>query len=207
MKQASSVLTIGIAGLGVGWLVGLSTSPVVAAVIAALLAAVTGLASCSSSTELLPQRLQVAAGSVAALTTGIALGATLGLGYRTNVSWFATQPAERVAELRATVDQWVALGVPREQIVGRLLEHEWPTGPTVASLGSGASNGMPRGLVAVDADTCAELQLVAPEQILRTLAASARPELQQLGRQALELRLSDSFALRMRDALCSKERP
>ncbi|MCP4545438.1 MAG: hypothetical protein GY835_03090 [bacterium] len=78
-------LAILFTGLGVGWLVGLSVSPVVSAVIAVLLALAGPMA--STFREVLPSdsiQPKTNAWPVALLTLGVALGATTGIFVRTH---------------------------------------------------------------------------------------------------------------------------
>ncbi len=115
-------------GIGIGWLVGLSVSPVVSIVLtsvigssSAIIAALTGLSNQSRDTDELEQRVSrwyVSPVPLAALTIGILLGSVLGILVR-NYQFLGTN-------LSGEVTKWTSLGIPEEQIVFGLLEENYP---------------------------------------------------------------------------------
>lgn len=116
-------------GFGVGWLVGLSVSPVVSTVLAsvtgsitAIIAALGGLSSRlaqDNEPEPQPRRYwHINPLPLAALVLGIIIGSIAGLWMRNNQMFGSDASAEIV--------KWTNLGIPKEQIMFRLLEASYP---------------------------------------------------------------------------------
>lgn len=191
-----------ITGLGIGWLIGLSTSPVVAAVIATLLAAAAAIAGAGKLTDgVVSAPLQVSPLPLALLTIGISIAATCGMEYRTaRLLRGQFAPADET-NLGAVVERWVSIGAKKEDVVQRLLERELPV--IVASASSEPRASIPTGLVSDSvSDVCAELRAASSSKVFGTLAASPDPELRSVGQAAIDLELPDSFAERLRSVLC-----
>lgn len=201
----ATVAGIGVAGLGIGWLVGLSTSPVVAAVIATLLAAVAALAGGQSASTESKLPLSVSAPPLIALVIGIAVGATLGMNYRDGslLSHPATVSAKE--PLEKTVERWVALGMEKKEVVRRLLDRELPAQRDRAAATEEAKVKVPSGLVANEGfeNICAELSRVQTANILSTMAASNDAQLRSLAEESIKLKASASYAEKLRSLLCS----
>jgi hypothetical protein len=116
-----------IAGLGLGWLVGMSVSPVIQGIITALtglIVMVTGLFSQGdrkhndSEKDGFPVGLRIQPAVVGTLTLGIVLGAVFGILTRTN-NWLGKSDSAIVAE-------WESLGLERKDVAGRLFEYRFP---------------------------------------------------------------------------------
>jgi hypothetical protein len=135
-NSARNVITAGVAlalsGAAVGWLVGLSVSPVVhiilASVISLVAGAVSGLAGLKSegaseagsdTSEPKPARYAVDPRPMMFMLVGLALGSALGINARTN-GWFST-------DLQAFVTQWRATGLPDTVIARRLFDQMYPS--------------------------------------------------------------------------------
>jgi hypothetical protein len=135
--QQSKFLVIAsllVTGLGIGWLTGLSASPVVSIVItsltgsaAAIVAVLSGLKDEPDDDGALekdkpsPLRWQVDPAPVALLVIGLLLGALAGIWIRTH-NWLSPPPAPPSLSLADQVAQWVQLGLPQDEVVRRLFE-------------------------------------------------------------------------------------
>jgi hypothetical protein len=157
-------------GAGVGWLVGLAVSPVVAIVLTSVMGTVAALVAALSGLSVDGHRPSIRVNPLptALLILGIVAGSLLGLRAR-NANWLGYSLAQEVA-------RWQAAGLPMDpdQIVLRLFEQEYPSrsAPAEAApqkLGAGTY------LFAVEAQECAQLRLAAPDDLaplLRTLSDS-----------------------------------
>lgn len=124
----SGIVSLIIVGLGIGWLIGLSVSPVISIVLTSLIAsagtvvaALSGLTYSSTDledTEPKVQRWQVNPLPLATLMLGILVGSIFGLLVR-NYQLLGTS-------LSGEINKWTKLGVPKEQIVYGLLETSYP---------------------------------------------------------------------------------
>lgn len=113
-------------GIGIGWLIGLSVSPVVVTLLstitgaaAAVIAALGGLEKPVGSDE--GSRFgfwRVNPLPLAALVAGIVAGSVFGLLAR-NYAWLGSDTAGEIAK-------WTRLGVAQEDVVDRLLEAKYP---------------------------------------------------------------------------------
>lgn len=201
-KSTSTHLSIGVAGLGIGWLIGLSATPVIAAVIATLLAAAAALAGASTGQGTRPVPLHVAHGSLAVLVLGISIAATCGMEYRLG-TWFGAHSNKE--DLEGVVKRWVALGADKQDVVKRLLDRELPAQSAHTTSEAATKGAVPRGLVAdaASGDVCGEIAVVAPNAIWSTLAASTNPKVQAFGTRAVALKLPESFAEQLRGVWCA----
>lgn len=127
-------------GLGVGLMVGLSASPVMEVVIAAILAAVCGVtaaaAGISKTDGTEPAVLKtrsVNALPVSVLILGLAAGACLGVFARTR-NWLGNS-------LDSDVKRWAKTGLPERDLYRRLFDHEYPASPPSATVARNADTG------------------------------------------------------------------
>jgi hypothetical protein len=126
-------LYIIIAGVGIGWLIGLSVSPVVSIVItsvtgsvAAIVAALSGVRLETDGTENAENqtrrpRWKVNAAPVAMLAIGLIAGSTAGIVFRT-YDWLSP----RTLTVSEEVAQWTSAGLQPEVVAKRLLESKNP---------------------------------------------------------------------------------
>jgi len=135
-KNLSNILYLVISGLGVGWIVGLSISPVVHIVLGSILALVVSLASAIAGVEKLEEaEEQASAGKtgpiaqkvarvrldprpIALLVLGLAIGSSIGAYARTN-DWLGENP-------RRVVDRWKGAGLDEAEIRMRLFNDLYP---------------------------------------------------------------------------------
>jgi hypothetical protein len=118
-------------GFGIGWLVGLSVSPVVSIVITSLTGSVAAIVAVLTGLENEP-RWSVNPLPTAVLVAAILVGSLLGLRAR-NDNWFGQ-------DMAVMARRWQAAGLEMSQadIVGRLFESQYPATGAPAS-GTGAS--------------------------------------------------------------------
>jgi hypothetical protein len=209
--KGRSVL-IGIIGVGLGWLVGLSQSPVIAGVVTALVAAAAALVGALGGPDIAgsddTSRLQkvaklISPAPLAALMIGLAVGAPLGLHAR-NHGFFSPSRADHMKELEDTVARWTAMGMARDVIVARLFEREFPArtdGNTDA--GVSESGAVPSGLVASGAaEECAGFRRAGKDQILLELRSSTRPAVRSLANALADTPDSARVGELMLEAVC-----
>lgn len=178
-----------IVGIGIGWLVGLSQSPVIAGAIAVIMAAsaalVGSLGKFPANASLSPRNSGISAllnpMPLAALVIGISLGAPVGL-YGRNSGWFTPAIATSAPpNLEALVSRWEKLGVNRHEIAKRLLDRELPLKSAHGVYGqSEQPRTVPNGLVAASASECSNFRAAAKDRVLLELRGSSRPHLRKL---------------------------
>jgi hypothetical protein len=136
-----------LSGIGVGWLVGLSVSPVIHIVITSVVAFVVSITSAVAGLKVNQDKDQPNTGGsskkkfqvevnpvpIMLMVVGIACGASLGVYGRTN-GWLGTRPA-RFAE------QWKDTGLDSKEISRRLFDTLYP--PKSQTLGSNDSINSP----------------------------------------------------------------
>jgi hypothetical protein len=122
-----------VTGFGIGWLAGLSVSPVVSIVItsvtgsvATIIAALSGvkeefLDADSSPTTLKRLLRAVTPVPLAWLVCGLIIGSIAGIGVR-NYNWFGPTSATRLAQ---EVDKWTAYGLDEQVVARRLFEAQY----------------------------------------------------------------------------------
>ena len=188
----SRFVLVGIIGISLGWLVGLSQSPVIAGVVTALVAAAAALvgalgggpgeAASESPSGLRGVVSMITPAPLAALMIGLAIGASAGL-FARNAQLFSPKPPDRMKETESLVARWEALGIERSVIVARLFERELP-----ADKDDGAGDSetpeqvaVPSGLVASGAaEECAGFRRAGKDRILFELSSSNRPGVRSL---------------------------
>jgi hypothetical protein len=108
----TQAIAVFVSGLGIGWLVGLSASPVVSGVIASLLGVAAGVvttfrgASASSAKSFITD-----ARPVAILVVGVALGATVGVTVRTHDLLSPPAKLEQAAQSTVSKDNLISRSV------------------------------------------------------------------------------------------------
>lgn len=127
LRVAADMTSLVAAGVSVGWLTGMSVSPVVQGVVTALvgvitavLAALAGLKASGREGQQ-PDRLQKIVPSpipIALAMTGIALGAALGVFTRTH-AWLAPSTAD-------TIEEWQAYDIQNSPVARRLFAQAHP---------------------------------------------------------------------------------
>jgi hypothetical protein len=111
-RSTRNVLLLGASGLGIGWLVGMSVSPVLAVVVTSLLAAAAAGASILSGIQKPESYREINVVPVFVLVLGIVIGSVFGVLTRTR-SWLATPAADPTQ----TVLKWAALtGLPPQRV-------------------------------------------------------------------------------------------
>jgi hypothetical protein len=166
-----SALFLLLAGVSIGWCVGLSASPVIGLVVPAVLALLASLASITAGKGDTSEPGAAAAvhkvkpAPVAMLVVGIALGATLGLRARSH-SWLSPT-------IDDVIDQWAKRGVDRKVVLQRVFDSEYP--PRTSS--SPAVDVRQSVLFSADSEACARLQVYDGEQLRLALQSSTLPEL------------------------------
>ena len=111
-RSATNILLLGASGLGIGWLVGMSVSPVLAVVVTSLLAAAAAGASVLSGLQKSETQRSINIVPVFILVLGVVLGSVVGVLTRTR-SWLAS-PADDPSR---TILQWSALtGLPPQRV-------------------------------------------------------------------------------------------
>ena len=144
MKRLLAPLSLLVSGLCVGWLIGLSISPVLQTVLTSVLALVTGAVSVLAGLSVADgdggdkprRRVKVTPVPVAMLVLGIAIGAPFGIHARTNL-WFGPN-AKAASELT---------GIPEKEINRRAYEQLYPpaTGADEAPTGEAGGTVNPKG--------------------------------------------------------------
>lgn len=132
------VTCLGMTGFGIGWLIGLSVSPVVSIVItsitgaaAAVVAALSGLhdqytdGNVSERPSAQPLRWTVNPLPLALLMLGTVIGTLLGIPAR-NYNWLGS-------DLSAELQKWSAAGLDQKEVARRLFEIQYPYTPYVRS--------------------------------------------------------------------------
>ncbi len=145
---ASVILALVVTGFGIGWLAGLSVSPVVSIVIttltgtvATILAALSGVKEEFLDVETSPNTLRrllrwVTPVPLAWLVAGLVIGASTGLWARTH-NWLSPDPPAPppVVLLKDEIQQWVDLGIAQDEVVRSYFQSRFtsiqPTAPTV----------------------------------------------------------------------------
>ncbi len=134
--RATNIILI-ITGMGIGWLVGLSVSPVVSIVItsvtgstAAIVAALSGLndgENDGAKAENKAKRLrwEVNPTPIAMLVIGLFLGSIAGIWVRTH-----DLLSPRTSTLTDEIDQWTTAGLEKKDVVNRLFENKYTTSNT-----------------------------------------------------------------------------
>jgi len=130
IKFISSLLII---GAGIGWLIGLSVSPVVSIVITSVTGAAAAIVAAMSGLENQPNtsgkdetkshnfRAKINPFPMALLVFGIITGSIIGIIAR-NQDWFGSQEQ---SALSSEINQWTAMGLPQEEVVRRLFENQY----------------------------------------------------------------------------------
>lgn len=200
-----------IIGAGIGWLVGLSVSPVVSIVItsvtgsaAAIIAAMSGLEDKSNQSDgndkllFRNYRWQVNPLPLALLVVGILFGSTIGILAR-NQSWFGS-------DVSIEAHKWTRAGLTgdgysQDEIVRKLFNRQLSTGTSVTKpVTSGTV------LFAVDSEECEALRAAAlrtpDEELISALRNSTVKQLRNLPSVVTDYPLLKAI---IEEALCANE--
>lgn len=162
----SSVL---ISGLGMGWLVGLSVSPVISIVITSITGAVAAVITALSGLEE-KAKWSVSPVPLALLVVGLAIGSGVGIRTR-NLDWFGRN-------LAAEAVMWEAAGLTldKSEIVQRMFDDLYPND---GQQGENTQHSTSI-LFARATDECASLRNRAGEKLLTELKTSTVVEFRKL---------------------------
>jgi len=137
LRSSTNVLLLGASGLGIGWLVGMSVSPVLAVVVTSLLAAAAAAASVLSGIQKSETDRSLNVIPVFVLILGIVAGSVVGVLTRTR-SWLSAPTDDPTP----TVLKWSALtGLPPQR-VALLLFYQATMRPPEASKDLTSQSGM-----------------------------------------------------------------
>lgn len=147
-----------------GWLIGLSESPVLSTLIAgvvtlvcSILVVISGLSMTSNDAQ--PSKIpfsyinKIRVGPIFALVLGVSIAATSGVYVRAN--------GYLGKSLDDTIEKWVALGIDRELALQRVFDHYYPVEGPNNEL-SKAERGV---LFSVSADDCQRILSVSTDRI------------------------------------------
>src|SRR5437763_1844671 len=118
--HAPQLIAVGVSGLGIGWLTGVSASPVISIVLASILAVSTAVIATLAGldarpeSDFCPSTLKPNAWPVAVLIIGVICGAMIGIRTRVN-EWIGPGPAQIARRWRAA-----GLNLSTEAIVKRV---------------------------------------------------------------------------------------
>lgn len=139
-----------IIGFGIGWLAGLSVSPVVSTIITSIVGVTVTLISVLSGIKNRPAqsdedtenhanpRWSVNPVPIALLIVGILIGSTLGIMVRTRNSLGATEPRR---DVRAEIQRWTDVGLDPQEVARRLFDLEYPVNADASKSAGQASSG------------------------------------------------------------------
>lgn len=147
--ELSSYLATALVGGGIGWLIGLSVSPVVSQVLAALLGLVATLITALSGLQKPDSNsadnqtflnYRVSPWPLAALMIGLVIGSIVGI-YARNGIWFGS-------EVSAEARKWsnAGLDMPQNELAAHLFEAQYPTDGQSPSQPISNSNQQSAGL-------------------------------------------------------------
>lgn len=190
-SRAGRAVAIVVSGAGIGWLLGLSASPVLHIVIASIMAIAGGVVATLANppgrddASTMARTLGASPAPLALLLAGIAVGSGAGIYARTN---------EVFVRPRAVIDRWVNLGLDRVRVTDALFEQLHP-----AATDGRANTGLLFGVSVRDCD------------FVRLQTGSAlRARLETLDRKplhaALERCSSDECLEALRDLICASDR-
>jgi hypothetical protein len=212
LRPIDSLFTL-LAGLSIGWLVGLSVSPVLQVVVGSIVAGICGIAATarasgeSSEHESATPYQGVATLSIAGavlLSIGVAAGSSVGLLARTHDLFGAVEQQE--------VNRWLKTGLPERAIYQRLFDHAYPpsvqpeaksAGPTVNEVKSSTAADFHNGvLFSADIESevnCKTLITLSPDDARRALALSPDARLRHFAASTKDPR---AFQVFLRNFLC-----
>ena len=158
-------LSLGLGAVGLGWLMGMTISPIMQGVITALLAfAVASAQVLAALRRDAGETTQAAHGpphGLAVLLLGIAAGAAIGIVTRTH-EWLAPSVDQRMAA-------WKATGYDSQMIARRLFDARYPVPTAGAKNGEGSSRPPADQAVLFDvtADQCADWRRASQDSTRR----------------------------------------
>jgi hypothetical protein len=172
-------LSLVITGFGIGWLVGLSVSPVVSVVItsvtgsaAAVIAAMSGIEGKEDKPEDADKvqtsefKWNVTPFPIAMLVIGLIVGSTFGILAR-NHNWMGSG-------LSSELERWTNAGLDEKEVIRRLFDSEYPS--------TNSTESVPKGsyLFAVSSEECGRLRGAPDEGLPNVMATSGNKLLQYL---------------------------
>ena len=178
-----------LSGLSIGFLVGLSTTPVVQTVIASVLAlavaVVTALVGLNDirlketpvtadQSEKRTAEVKFLVAPLACLLMGVAAGACLGVLVRSQ-HWLAPNP-------EAFAKRWEKSGLGESELTRRLLEQEYPTGT-----GDGSKSGVPPVLFAtISAKEYDKWTKAEHDDLYRLMLSSHNPDIREFASRCVK---------------------
>jgi hypothetical protein len=208
------VVGLVVSGISVGWLTGLSVSPVVQTVVAstvgalvlivALLAGVPpsllgSLARKSPPSEpdpaatpggAAPFREDFSVMPMALLLVGLSVGAALGISARTN-AWFGVRP-------RRQIERWAAVGMRRDNVAKRLFDSAYPPEPRLEDQRSNSAQFLTGVLHAFNGsqDGCESLR-ITPDNALQNEISKTK-EFREFAQSTQDVKVLRAFV----NAIC-----
>ncbi|MBV7333779.1 hypothetical protein KFU94_37210 [Chloroflexi bacterium TSY] len=171
-------VSILLVGGGIGWLIGLSASPVVSIVItsvtgsaAALIATMSGLKSrgdesgSAKGLQLFGHHWAITPWPLAVLMIGILIGSSIGIRAR-NDGWLGS-------DVSIEISKWTAAGLSQDDVARRLFEHKYPIAGT-ADTTTNNDDSVREGtlLFTVKSDECDRLHGTSNNGLQNALAIS-----------------------------------
>jgi hypothetical protein len=207
-------LSVVVSGFGIGWLMGVTTSPVVQIVVGALVSAVVGITavanvipgfsplSRANDDDDSPRGSRTLRESTSALlVVGILIGSASGIAVRTR-NWLAPSPSE-------VIETWSSRGLDRKVIAQRLFDQVYPGSPTEdvtkdekkeplksdPKVGTGV-------LFSLSVDECNSLRLRTGVALINELATSPNEKLKRLSKMTSDTKLLSELV----ELLCAQSR-
>lgn len=187
-------MAVVVSGAGIGWLLGLSASPVLHIVIASIMAIAGGVVATLANppgkddASTMARTLGASPAPLALLLAGIAVGSGAGIYARAN---------EVFVRPRAVIDRWVNLGLDRVRVTDALFEHLHP-----AATDGRTNPGLPGLLFGVSVRDCDFVRLQTGSALRARLETLDRKPLHA----ALERCSSDECLEALRDLICASDR-
>ncbi len=151
-------------GFGVGWLLGLSTSPVVHIVISAVTGAIAAVVAAMSGVQGRAQ-WSVSPVPTAILVAGVLIGSLLGMKARID-DWLGRDVG---IDMGREADAWIQAGLPldRGTIVHRLFESQYPPPGSDAAPQPAPAPEIRTGLFGVSSDECRRMRGLMDDALRR----------------------------------------
>ena len=173
-------------GLGIGWLIGLSISPVVSIVIASVTGSAAAIIATLSGAQDREDKSDgershpipsITPWPLAFLIIGIVIGSIVGMMAR-NQNWLGS-------DLSFEINMWTDMGLEREKVVQTLFEKKYAPNSEALKNGGGGTNGTTpytgTFLFAITADECKNLLfLTGPNELRETMADSHDDKVKKL---------------------------
>lgn len=182
IRTTFTFLALLCSGLGAGWIVGLSVSPVVSIVVTSVIAlivsvtsAITGLQNNNPGIAVNPlPNISISPFPVMFVVVGLAIGASVGVVARTN-NWLGPQPATYINYIK----QWQAAdikGIDELTIALRVFDTQFPTTKDGLALANATTIG---ALFDTPSDDCARMGDAKDSRLEAEMMTSGGPEFQK----------------------------